>query len=321
MKMFTVTVSEIVEEARDIKSFRLVRSDGAPLEPYSAGAHIDVLGPTEVVTQYSLCGPPQLTDSYLVAVKRENGPRGASAALHDRVSVGTELRISPPRNLMSAVPGADHHVLVGAGIGLTPMLSLAFALHTQRQPFELHYFARSREQAAFVDLLEQSEFADRVHLHLGVARDHQYRILERALAALSGESHVYTCGPGNFMVRVRALAEPVVGEDHVHVEHFAAATPVDSDTETDVPFEIELDTGEVFEVPVGASIAEVLEANDIEIETSCREGICGTCVLDVLDGTPDHRDNCLTVGEKKAGDRIAACVSRARSPRLVVELP
>ncbi|GAB2627687.1 PDR/VanB family oxidoreductase [Prescottella soli] len=319
MKMFTVTVSEIVDEARDIKSFRLVRSDGGPLEPYSAGAHIDVMGPTEVVTQYSLCSPPHRTDSYLVAVKRENGARGASAALHDRVGVGTELRISPPRNLMSVVPGADHHVLVGAGIGLTPMLSLAFALHAQRQPFDLHYFARSREQAAFVDLLEESEFAGRVHLHLGVTRADQYQILERALSDLTGASHVYTCGPEDFMARVRTLAEPAVGEDHVHVEHFEAAAPVDTDA--DVPFELELDTGEVFEIPVGASIAEVLEANDIEIDTSCREGICGTCVLDVLGGTPDHRDNCLTVGEKKAGDRIAACVSRARSPRLIVELP
>ncbi|RZK69744.1 MAG: 2Fe-2S iron-sulfur cluster binding domain-containing protein, partial [Rhodococcus sp. (in: high G+C Gram-positive bacteria)] len=89
----------------------------------------------------------------------------------------------------------------------------------------------------------------------------------------------------------------------------------------DTAFELELDTGEVFEVPAGKSIADVLEENDIEIDTSCREGICGTCVMDVLEGEPDHRDNCLTKSERKAGDRIAACVSRAKSGRLLVELP
>lgn len=319
MKMITVTVSEIVEEALDIKSFRLVRPDGAPFEPYSAGAHIDILGPTDVTTQYSLCSPPHETDSYLVAVKREKGPRGGSAALHDHVDVGSELRISPPRNLMSIAAGAERHILVGAGIGLTPMLSLAFELHRRHQPFELHYFARSREHAAFVGLLETSEFADRVHLHLGVTYEEQSEILAGTVSDLPAETHVYTCGPTPFMEQVCALAEPAVGEARVHFEHFEAATP--ADTGADSAFEIELDTGEVFDVPVGASIAEVLERNGVDIDTSCREGICGTCVLTVVEGIPDHRDHCLTAGEKRAGDQIAACVSRALSDRLVVELP
>ncbi|MFC0450541.1 PDR/VanB family oxidoreductase [Rhodococcus jostii] len=319
MSLFTVTVAEIVEETPDIKSFRLVRTDGSPFDPYPAGAHIDILGPTEVLTQYSLCSPPHESDSYVVAIKRENGPRGGSAALHDRVTLGSELQISRPRTLLAVAEEADRHILVAAGIGLTPMLSLAFALHRQGQPFDLHYFARARGQAAFVELLEASEFHRDVHLHFGLTRDDQLSALEKILADASAATHVYTCGPEGFMTRVRELAEPAVGEDSVHFEHFEAAAPVS--TGEDTAFELELDTGEVFEVPAGKSIAEVLEENDIEIDTSCREGICGTCILDVLGGEPDHRDNCLTKSERKAGDRIAACVSRARSGRLVVELP
>ncbi|MFC9554892.1 PDR/VanB family oxidoreductase [Rhodococcus sp. NPDC056960] len=319
MSMFTVTVADIVDEAPDIKSFRLVRTDGSPFDPYPAGAHIDILGPTDVLAQYSLCSPPHEPESYVVAVKRETGPRGGSAALHDRVSLGSELRISRPRTLLDVAEDADRHILVAAGIGLTPMLSLAFALHRDGRPFDLHYFARTREQAAFVELLEASDFRRAVHLHFGLTRDDQFSALEKILADASAATHVYTCGPEGFMARVRELAEAAVGEDSVHFEHFEAAAPVS--TGEDTAFELELDTGEVFDVPAGKSIAEVLEENDIEIDTSCREGICGTCVLDVLEGEPDHRDNCLTKSERKAGDRIAACVSRARSGRLVVELP
>jgi ferredoxin-NADP reductase len=319
MSMFNVKVADIVDEAKGIKSFRLVRPDGTPFDPYPAGAHIDILGPTDVLAQYSLCSPPHEPDSYLVAIKREDGPRGGSAALHDRVTIGSELQISPPRNLLRLASDADRHILIAAGIGITPMLSLAFALHRQASRFELHYFARDREQAAFVDLLERVEFRSHTQMHFGLTRDEQLARLRAVTATANPSAHIYTCGPDGFMARVRELSAPVVGEDHVHIEHFEAAAP--ADTDLDAAFEVELDTGEVFEVPVGTSIAEVLEDNGIDLDTSCREGICGTCVLDVLEGTPDHRDNCLTTREKKAGDRIAACVSRAKSRRLVVELP
>ncbi|MET0952731.1 MAG: 2Fe-2S iron-sulfur cluster binding domain-containing protein [Aeromicrobium sp.] len=56
------------------------------------------------------------------------------------------------------------------------------------------------------------------------------------------------------------------------------------------------------------------------MDTSCKEGICGTCVMGVLEGEPEHRDNCLSASEKKANDQIATCVSRARSARLMLEL-
>ncbi|MEV0032553.1 PDR/VanB family oxidoreductase [Nocardia sp. NPDC050793] len=308
-----------MQEAEGIKSFRLARPDGSAFEPYSPGAHIDVVGPTDVLNQYSLCGPPDQLETYLIAVKREHGPRGGSAALHDKVDIGTNLRISAPRSLLELADDVDKHILVAAGIGLTPMLSLAYASHARRQPFELHYFVRSRRAAAFVDLLEKSDFGDRVQLHAGLTRDEQYSVLREALTTVAPATHVYICGPAGFMERVRQLAEPSVGDAHVHVEHFAAGTR--NEERQDKSFEIELDTGEVFEVPPGKSIAEVLEENGLDIDTSCREGICGTCVLDVLSGIPDHRDQCLTKREKQAADRIAACVSRANSPRLVIELP
>jgi ferredoxin-NADP reductase len=317
MGMFKVRVAEVLEETSNIKSFRLKRADGAPFDPYPAGAHIDIVGPTDVVRQYSLCSPPYELDDYVVAVKLEAESRGGSQALHD-VRVGQELEISAPRNLMAVAENADRHLLVAAGIGVTPMISMAYHLHRAGEEFELHYFARSRDEAAFVDLLEnKSGFSERVKFHFGLQRNDQPGVLSEAFSGLTPNSHVYTCGPEGFMDRVKEVASTSIPEDNVHIEHFQAGAP--TDTSADTPFEIELED-EVYEVPVGRSIVQVLEENGVEVDTTCQEGICGTCIMGVLKGEPDHRDQCMSSSEKKANDQIAACVSRSKSPRLVLEL-
>ncbi|MER5182226.1 PDR/VanB family oxidoreductase [Streptomyces sp. NPDC002896] len=322
--MITVRVTAIADETDTVKSFRLVRSDGAPLGPYPPGAHIDVTGPTGITRQYSLCGPPYETDSFLVAIKRETPSRGGSDAMHDTVRVGSELRISEPRNLFGLASGAAEHVLVGAGIGITPLLAMAHQLHREGRDFRLHYFASARERAAFQDLLEGSGFAGRVRFHFGVPRHGQQAALDAILSDLDPDqdadpnfgTHVYTCGPKEFMQRVTATASRSLPEDRVHIEHFQPPDPSGGSGEE---FELELGTGEVFTVPADRSIVDVLAENGFDVDTSCREGICGTCVLPVLEGEPDHRDNCLTRKEKAANDQIATCVSRARGPRLVID--
>ncbi|MEU5031919.1 PDR/VanB family oxidoreductase [Streptomyces milbemycinicus] len=320
--MFTVTVTETHAETDTIKVLRLVRSDGAALAPYPAGAHIDVTGPTGITRPYSLCGPPEDTGAYTIAVKREENSRGGSQALHDKVEPSTELTIGAPRRLFGLAPQAREHHLVAAGIGITPLLAMAYELHARKAEFRLHYVARSRAEAAFAGLLEKSAFADRVVRHFGAGRQAVARELTGALAGLPADAHVYACGPETFMAQVRALAARGLPEEQIHSEPFRVGTSAGggADNGADDGFEVELDTGEVYTVPPGKSIADVLEENGVPLETSCREGICGTCVLRVVEGEPDHRDHCLSAKEKAAGDQIAACVSRARSPRLVVEL-
>ena len=314
-----VRVAEIVEETPAIRSLRLVRLDGNPFTPgvYKAGAHVDVTGPTGIVRQYSLASPPGDPSSLVIAVKREPASRGGSVALH-QLAVGDHLKISKPRNLLQLADEADQHLLVAGGIGVTPLLSMAYELYSWGAEFDLHYFARSREEAAFVDLLENRvEFTERVHWHFDVAPVDLPASLDGLRAGLSSASHVYTCGPAPFMEQVAAALAPAVGSQHVHVEHFV---PVDVDTSGDKPFSVELDTGETFDVPADRSILAVLEENGIEVFKSCEEGICGSCVSGVLEGTPDHRDNCLSAADKAAGKEMALCVSRALTDRLVIEL-
>ena len=89
----------------------------------------------------------------------------------------------------------------------------------------------------------------------------------------------------------------------------------------DAPFEVLASvSGVTVEVPVGKSIVHVLRANGVHVETSCEEGHCGTCLTEVLEGEPQHRDSFLTPVEHAAGNRILPCVSRSCSARLVLNL-
>lgn len=317
-EMLPVRVVEVVAETEAVRTLRLVREDGSPFHRrYDAGAHIDVTGPTGVLRQYSLCSPPDDPASILIAVKREPQSRGGSAALHE-VQEGDRLRIGKPRNLLTIADDAAHHLLVAGGIGVTPLLSMSYALHSCGAEFSLHYFARSREEMAFREFLEErAEFRDRVRLHYGVSVDEQAASLRAVGGWLPAGSHVYTCGPVPFMDQVVALLTPTVGAERVHVEHFAGD---DIDTSGDRAFTVELDTGEAFEVPADKSILAVLEDNGIEVFKSCTEGICGSCVSGLLEGEADHRDHCISAADKASNSEIALCVSRAKSDRLVIEL-
>ena len=314
MTLIDVIVSDITQETPTVKSITLVKADGTPLGPYLPGAHIDVEGPTAITRQYSLCNTPDAPDSFVFAVKKEANSRGGSVALHE-LAVGDTLRISPPRNLLTIASEARHHVLVAAGIGITPMLSMARYMDVHDISFELHYFARGEAEAAFLPLLND-RCPNKLHQHLGVSRNRQEQILEDAFAALPPHTHIYTCGPAGFMDKVVTVARAHVPSDAIHLENFHASEQPDASENT--AFEVELE-GHTYQVPADRSIVEVLQENGCDVDTSCQEGICGTCIMQVLEGTPEHRDNVLTKAEKEAGDVLAVCVSRTKGPRLVLD--
>lgn len=314
-----VRIEKIIEEAQDIRSLRVVRIDGQPFAAYEPGAHVDVTGPTGVTRQYSLCSPPADGSAYLVAIKKEAQSRGGSLALHEQVGEGDELDIGEPRNLFRLAPEATEHVLVAAGIGVTPLLSMAYHLNAIGQPYTLHYFARSPSHAAFIELLGTPAFAGKVQLHYGVEPADLDTALSDCIGAAGAHAHVYTCGPAPFMNKVVEVAARTRSEDNIHLEHFQADTSVQHAAAGS--FEVEIaSSGEVLLVPADSTLVDVLQAHGCDIDTECREGICGTCIVEVLDGEPEHRDNCLSNKEKASNKQICACVSRARSARLVLDL-
>ncbi|SAL55637.1 PDR/VanB family oxidoreductase [Caballeronia humi] len=315
-----VRVDALREEAHGVRSFSISRLDGLPFERYEPGAHIDVTSPAGITRQYSLCGDPECRDSQIFAVKKEAESRGGSRWLHDEVNVGSELSIGAPRNLFRLEENASEHILIGAGIGITPLLSMAYRLVARNARFTLHHFARGESHAAFMTLLTQAPFDRHVRLHFGVQREDLSAALDACLREASTGAHVYTCGPAPFMDRVVERAEKRLSADAIHLERFKAepVTAADAPLES---FDVKLaSSGKTVRVDAKTSIVDALASIGIEVDTSCGEGVCGTCMVDVVSGEPEHRDHCLSKAERASNSVICCCVSRSRSPVLVLDL-
>ena len=237
--------------------------------------------------------------------------------MHDSVRAGDVLRVSAPRNHFPLVD-APRSLLLAGGIGVTPILAMARALHAQARDFEMHYCGRSASRMAFLDELATAPFASRVVRHADDVPEQKFDA-RRVLLQSASDTHLYVCGPNGFMDHVletaRALGWP---EAQLHREYFAGVATA---LPTDGSFEIRVaSTGLSCQVPAGKTVIEVLAAHGVEVPTSCEAGVCGTCLTRVLEGTPDHRDSFLTDAERVANDQFTPCCSRALSPLLVLDL-
>lgn len=319
MNTIAVRVTQASPLAEDIRLLELEPLDQGVLPAFEAGAHIDLhLGPS-LVRQYSLCNAPGPATAYRVAVKREAASRGGSLAVHERLAVGSQLFISPPRNHFAMAVSAKHSLLVAGGIGITPLIAMAQALVARGEKFELLYFCRSPEHAAFMDILKSPAFALHCRFLFGLDREGVSKALQSALTAAAPGTHLYTCGPRPFMDAVTALARGHMLAENIHLEYFSADAAV-----LDAPsgsFEVRLArSGGTYAIAPSETIADTLRLAGVAVETSCEQGICGTCVTDVLEGTPDHRDCFLSDAEKAQGRCMAICVSRSLTPCLVLDM-
>jgi ferredoxin-NADP reductase len=312
-ELIPVRVTRVSSETADIRLIELSPLGDDALPPWDPGAHIDVHLPG-LVRQYSLIGP-QGGAAYRIGVLRDAQSRGGSRYLHEEVRTGDELRIGRPRNLFPLTNGTAPAILIGGGIGITPLLAMAERLRQEEGNWHLHYCVRSRDRLAFVDAM--AAFGDRVTIHVDEEAGGPPDLARLIKEAPSG-THFYCCGPA-VMLSAFAAAAAGLPQQRVHIERFAAVVPEgDSCTEE---FELVLSrSGRTLRVPEHQSILETLEANGIEAPWSCRLGVCGECRTTVLEGACDHRDSVLSEAERSSQDVILICCSRARTPRLVLEL-
>lgn len=315
----TVRVARRNIEAEGIVSFELASLDGRELPPFDAGSHIDVYLPAGHVRQYSLCSAPHDRSRYQIAVLRETQSRGGSAGMHDVIREGDELRVSTPRNHFALASGPAKHLLLAGGIGLTPLLCMAQHLHRSSGDFEMHYCARSRSRAAFLERLANASWAERVQYHFDDEDEHQRLRLDALLEDADANTHLYVCGPQGFMNAVLDAARANGWPEHrLHYEFFSAPTV---DTSSDGAFQVCLArTGKTVTIPADRSVTQALADAGIDVPVSCEQGICGTCVTRVLEGEPDHRDLFLSPEEQARNDQFMPCCSRSKSRRLVLDL-
>ena len=299
--------------AQDVCSFELVGAN-TDLQPFTAGAHIDVFLPSGLVRQYSLCNDPADRTRYVIGVLNDPNGRGGSAEMHG-IPEGARLLVGEPRNCFPLADRAAPAVLFAGGIGVTPLLAMAHDLARDGALFHMYFAARARAKAAFHDDICSSDFADRVSFLF----DDQGNRLDAA--AVMRESppgtHFYACGPKGFIAMIEAAANSCGRQAFFHSELFSQAAP----SSNDAPFDLVLaKAGITVTVAPDETALSALRRVGITIPTVCEQGVCGTCLTKVLEGAPDHRDLCLSDDERSANDCFAPCCSRALSPSLVVDL-
>ncbi len=319
MGVIKVRVRSKCVEASSICSFELVRTDGGVLPGFSAGSHIDVHLPDGIIRQYSLCNEPSEQHRYVIAVLEDAASRGGSKAMHELVHEGSELVISTPRNHFQLAHPPQKSLLLAGGIGITPVLCMAERLSALGESFELHYGARSEAAMAFRERIAGSAFAQHAHFHFDDGAPAQKFDLGALLGNPGADTHLYVCGPKGFMDAVLNTARSAGWpEARLHYEFFSAAV---TRSDADGNFEVKLaSSGKCITVHKDKTVVQALAAAGVDVLVSCEQGVCGTCLTRVLEGECDHRDMYLTEEEQAKNDQFTPCVSRARSPVLVLDL-
>lgn len=315
----SLTIRSISELADDIRAFELVESTGRPLPDFSAGAHIDVHLPSGLIRQYSLCSDPRDASRYVIAVLRDQTGRGGSVEMH-RLTAGDQLLVSAARNHFPLSNEASHHVFVAGGIGITPIRSMMTAAIARGDTFQLYYCTRSEQRTAFLRELLPFMQAGVAVVHHDDGNPANGLDLCAVLREQPTGAHLYYCGPSRFMDAVAANSAHWAPGTR-HCERFSAPEPDthSSPATAEIPFEVCLARcGKTFTVPPGKTIVQILKDNAVDVDVSCEEGYCGTCMTRYLDGDPIHRDSVLDEDDKE--EFVMICCCRARSKTLTLDL-
>lgn len=283
----------------------VLRGADGPLAPWEPGAHVDLALPNWLTRQYSLCGNPADRDNYRVAVRHDRLSRGGSEYVHLFLRTGRTLDVSVPRNNFPLLPAPEYLFLAG-GIGITPIVPMLAAAVEAGAAATLVYVGRSVAMMPFADELRAAH-GDRVRIY--ATGEHGRPDFAALADALSPRALVYCCGPAPML----DAAEAAFSTQRLHIERFR---PTVREFAPNTPFEVHcVRSGQIVRVGAEESMLDALCHAGYRIPSGCREGVCGSCELAVVDGEPEHRDD---VGAPPG--RMYCCVSRAVSSRLAVDL-
>jgi ferredoxin-NADP reductase/MOSC domain-containing protein YiiM len=312
-------VAQVRKESDSVTSFILVPIDGHSLAVPQPGQFIVLrlqVGPEKsmVLRSYSLSDLPG-SDHFRISVKSESNGIGSSF-LCKRTQEGDVLDVSAPRGSFILRPGESSVVLLSAGVGATPVMSMLHALAGQRSQRQVWwiYGARNRANHPFVEesrsLLKQLAHAGSYILYsrpaatdrMGEDFDAPGHINVAVLEKLdvSRNSEFYLCGPSSFLQTMREeLRDWGVPSENVHMEIFGALEGITPGVER-INHTPHLPSG-----PPGAgpsvsfarsgltvswdarfgSLLQLAEACDVPVRWSCRTGVCHTCITGLIVGS------------------------------------
>ncbi|EPH44445.1 PDR/VanB family oxidoreductase [Streptomyces aurantiacus] len=287
-----------------VREIEVVPRHRAEFPPFRGGDHVQVQHMDGTRRDYSLIGPPTATDRYRIAVLRQPAGRGGSLLFHDDLDIGDEVYVSYPQPGFEIDTEAGHHVFVAGGIGVTAILGLLHELPAGSRG-EVHYCVPSAGEAAYLPELAACGLPLTVHDSSAGSR----LDVGKLVARLPSSATIYHCGPGRLMAAIEAATADRAPE-RVRGESFSTAVPPGE--RRGEPFQAHLTLSrKAVSVAADESLLHALHRHDVRLEYSCEGGICGTCVLQVLDGEVEHRDACLS-GDERAAGYMTTCVSRGR---------
>jgi len=328
----TFVVSKKVLESKTISSFYLKPDDGKPLDPFLPGQFLplklDIPGQYQpVIRTYSLSDTPSAAQ-YRLTIKRESAPANEPKAypgvssnyFHDQVERGSKILTMAPRgkfflNAQREVP----IVLLSAGVGLTPMISMLNTLAKTKssQPVWFIHGTRSGKEHAFGEHVRKIANENQ-HLQvyikysqptsqdqLGTDYDEKgYVDIALVMRLVPGKNcDFYICGPNPFMRSIfNGLLDWGVSEFQIHYEFFGPASTLSERTKVATPKRIAEATQCCDEMEVNfsksgidahwnpsfESILDLAEANGLSPDYSCRSGICHTCICKLERGEVDY---------------------------------
>ena len=350
-------VTHKVSEGGDIVSFYLTPHDGKPLAAFKPGQYLTfalrVPGDKKpLVRCYSLSSSAAKLDFYRVSIKRVPPPRDkpelppgkSSGYFHDGVAEGDFLDVRAPGghfflDLESQAP----IVLIGGGVGLTPVLSMldtAIDCGDRREIWFFYGVRNSQDQIMAAHFEAVAQEFEHVHVHIcysdplpeerqGQHFDHAERVSVELMKTLlpSNNYQFYICGPPPMMASITAdLQDWGVPQDDIHFEAFGPATvkrvaPASDVVADEEAIDVEFArSGKTLRwTPDSGSLLELAEANDLNIDCGCRAGNCGTCVIAIRSGRVDYLSP--PGAEVEAGSCLA-CVARpmGQGEKLVLDV-
>ena len=333
-------VLRVEQESHDIRSFYLEPPAGSKVT-FAAGQHVPVqvqrAGEAALIRTYSLSSAP--SDRYLRISVKAQGP--ASRHLHERISAGDVLNVRAPMGSFVLDPHSTRPlVLIGAGVGITPLLAmLREQLNTQQaRPVHLFHGARSLADLPFRDELAglQQRAGGLLQVHHALSqpeeqallgRDYQFagRLgIEQVKATLAlGDYDFYLCGPGSFTQQLyEGLRGVHVPDARIHAEAFGPSTlrrhtdagqpslqqpPAASEA---VAVYFAASAKEARWAPGSGTLLELAEARGLAPEFSCRGGSCGTCKTRLVSGQVHYPNPPAELPE--AGSVLICCAVPAK---------
>ncbi|MGE8313935.1 MAG: pyridoxamine 5'-phosphate oxidase family protein [Pseudomonas putida] len=333
-------VLRVEQESRDIRSFYLEPPSDSSVT-FAPGQHIPVQvqidGEAAMIRTYSLSSAP--SDGYLRISVKAQGP--ASRHLHERVKPGDVLDVrSPVGSFTLDEQSTRPLVLIGAGVGVTPLLAMLREQLNKGQARRIHLFhgARSLADLPFgqelASLRQQAGALLHVHRALSQPEDHavagqDYEFpgrlgIEQVKATLALDDYdFYLCGPGSFTQDLyEGLRTVHVPDARIHAEAFGPSTlrrhtdagqptlqqpPAASEP---VPVYFAASAKEARWAPGSGTLLELAESRGLAPEFSCRGGSCGTCKTRLVSGQVHYPNPPAELPE--AGSVLICCAVPAQ---------